>query len=218
MELYLAMDLKGGKVVWGYKGEREHYECIEKHSLVVNSSAPAEVLKTLRPRRVYIADLDAIEGRGRNEIDLPEFVEIAAVDRGYKSRDQALKDTGGKVLPVLGSETYSLREVFDGVFVSLDFKGRLLGSERNLKKALEVLNSFRLKGVIVLDISRVGTSNLNFELVEEVLECSSNPVYAGGGVRDVKDLERLEEMGVKGAIVATAIHRKAIPVSFLKKL
>jgi len=42
--------------------------------------------------------------------------------------------------------------------------------------------------------------------------------YAAGGVRDVDDLIMLKEMGLKGALVATALHRKQISKEAIDKL
>ena len=216
LKLYLAVDIKGGEVVWGCRGEREKYESIDKHSIVVNTSSPAGVLKELKPKRVYVADLDAISGKGGafDVSTLAPLVDELIVDRGYRKREEAEADLS-KFIPVLGSETYDLKNVFDGVFVSLDFKNRFLGG-LSLHKALEILNSYRLRGVIVLDISRVGTGKLNLELVGKVADLSTNPIYVGGGISGLSDIERLEDMGVEGAILATAIHRGKIPPDVLR--
>ncbi len=215
IKLYLALDIKGGRVVWGYRGERESYESINKHSVAVSTSSPTGVLKELKPKRVYVADLDAISGKGSFDVStLAPLVGELIVDRGYKKKGDAEADLS-KFIPVLGSETYDLRNVFDGVFVSLDFKNRFLGG-LSLREALEILNSYRLRGVIVLDISRVGTGKLNIELVEKVASLLTNPIYVGGGISDLSDIERLEEMGVEGAILATAIHRGKIPPDVLR--
>jgi len=215
LKLYLAVDIKGGEVVWGCRGEREKYESIDKHSVVVNTSSPTGVLKELKPKRVYVADLDAISGRGAFDVEiLTPLVDELIADRGYRKREEAEKDVS-KFVPVLGSETYDLRNVFDGVFVSLDFRGRFLGG-LSLREALEILNSYRLRGVIVLDIGRVGTGKLNFELVERIADLSNNAVYAGGGISDLSDIEKLEETGVEGAILATAVHRGKIPPDVLR--
>ncbi|RUM35095.1 MAG: HisA/HisF family protein [Archaeoglobus sp.] len=215
MKVYLAMDVKEGRVVWGHEGRRELYESIDRKSLLVNSSHPLEVVRKLKPKRVYLADLDAIEGKGQfNFWQLVPFVDELIIDRGYRNREKAEEDLKENVIPVLGTETYNLKNVFDGVFVSLDFRKRLLGGV-DLFNAVEILNSFRLKGVIVLDISRVGTGKINFELISTVIDISSNPVYAGGGIGSMQDLQKLEDMGVKGAILATAVHRKKIPVCVL---
>ncbi len=235
MELYLAMDVKRGRVVWGCGGNREKYESIEKHSFV-SSPIPEKVLEEIKPKRIYVADLDAIEKIGKNDLKFLKLVKKAIVDRGFTCREEVVEfqkeikeiiEVNGieagikteinrkKVLPVLGSETYDLRGVLDGTFVSLDFKGKFL-CDLELKEAIELLNTYELEGVIVLDMSSVGKERVNYELISYVLSSSSNPVYAAGGIRGMDDLEKLEEMGVKGAILATAVHKKRIPLKLIR--
>ncbi len=221
MKVYLAMDIKDGKVVWGYRGEREKYEEIEKHSEVVSSSLPELVVSELSPKRVYVADLNAIGGdreKNLNEVfRVAERVKEVIVDRGYANRCDVLRETSllpKNCKPILGTETYDVREAFDGVLVSLDF---FAGKGPEVERTLEWLNSFELEGVIVLDVSKVGTGELNLGLIGKVLDKSENPVYVGGGVSGVEDLELLGSAGVDGVIVATAVHRKKIPLEVLRR-
>ncbi len=68
MEIIFAMDIRGGIVVKGYKGDRERYEPIERHSKICRTSDPLNVIDTIKPRRTYIADLDRILGVGSNSL------------------------------------------------------------------------------------------------------------------------------------------------------
>ncbi len=42
-------------------------------------------------------------------------------------------------------------------------------------------------------------------------------VYVGGGVRDIKDLVELKNLGVSGVLVATALHSGKISIDELKQ-
>jgi phosphoribosylformimino-5-aminoimidazole carboxamide ribotide isomerase len=42
-------------------------------------------------------------------------------------------------------------------------------------------------------------------------------VYVGGGVRDIKDLRELKDVGVFGVLVATALHSRKISLKELKQ-
>ncbi len=42
-------------------------------------------------------------------------------------------------------------------------------------------------------------------------------VFVGGGVRDIKDLVELKNLGVSGVLVATALHSGKISIEELKK-
>jgi len=129
---------------------------------------------------------------------------------------------------VLGTETFDVRRLDEvelklrrNVFVSLDIKGRLLdssGSFTDWRNALEWLNSFKLGGVIVLTLHKVGTaSSLDFDVIEEAVGISDNPVFAGGGVKDVNDLLKAESVGCDGVLVATAVHERVIPLEIVRR-
>jgi phosphoribosylformimino-5-aminoimidazole carboxamide ribotide isomerase len=52
--------------------------------------------------------------------------------------------------------------------------------------------------------------------LKKALEENVN-VYVGGGVRDIDDLIWLENLGVSGVLVATALHSGKISIQDLKK-
>lgn len=217
MRVYFVMDLKDGIAVRGKGGEREKYYPISQRSVAVTSSNPLEVVEQLRPRFLYVADLDRIEGRGDNlELigRLSGIVEELMADCGFRKRHEI---EGLTFKPVLGTETYPVDEIIDGVYVSLDFRGgRLLGGKDEFD-VLETLNSYRLEGVIVLSIDSVGSLKHDFGLTEKVLELSENPVIAAGGIASPEELERLKELGCKGALVATAIHEGLMDAELVKR-
>jgi len=57
-----VLDIFNGAVVHALRGERSRYEAVEKHSKIVSSSDPLEILKIIRPKEVYIADLNRLTG------------------------------------------------------------------------------------------------------------------------------------------------------------
>ncbi|AEA47617.1 HisA/HisF family protein [Archaeoglobus veneficus] len=219
MKVYFVMDILNGEVVRAVRGERQNYRPVHLTSRVVTSSDPLEVVSTLNPKRVYVADLDAIMGRGSNVNTITSMIPLCEeliADCGFRS----VEDTVDlPFTPVLGSETFDLRKIEDGFYVSLDVRDGLMdasNSFNNVEEAVEWLNSFRLKGVIVLSIGNVGTLFPNFRLVEKVVGLSTNPVLAGGGIRSVEDIERAEKMGCDGVLIATAVHEGLIPPDVLR--
>ena len=59
--------------------------------------------------------------------------------------------------------------------------------------------------VIVLDLARVGSGEgVNIDFLKKVIADVGVDVYVGGGVRDINDLVELKNLGVSGALVATA--------------
>jgi phosphoribosylformimino-5-aminoimidazole carboxamide ribotide isomerase len=208
MKLYFAMDISKGSVVLGSKGERRKYKPV---------GSPKTILEKFNPKNIYIADLDKIEGTGSNLQLIEEIAKSYEViaDLGFRKPDE-VRDFN--FIPIIATETFDLRKIYDvegEYYVSLDFKSNSLLGEVDLDSALEILNTLKTV-VIVLMIDRVGTLDANFEIVEYILSRSDNPVIAGGGIRNVKDLEKLKDMGCFGAIIATAIYRGLIPLNYIK--
>jgi phosphoribosylformimino-5-aminoimidazole carboxamide ribotide isomerase len=72
--------------------------------------------------------------------------------------------------------------------------------------------------VIVLDLARVGSGEgINTDFLKKVIAEVGVQVYAGGGVRDIKDIVELRNLGVTGALIATAIHTGKISIDELKQ-
>src|SRR3954453_13213073 len=113
MEIIPVIDLKGGVGVRARRGQRDQYQPIA--TPLSPGSDPLDVargLMTLYPfQNLYIADLDAIEGRGgttatfdRLAAEFPEL--IVWVDNGIAVRHAAdtwLRNKKGRL--VIGSET-----------------------------------------------------------------------------------------------------------------
>jgi len=215
-----VLDLKAGRVVHARAGERAGYLPIR--SRLAESSdvfAVAEGLMSLAVfRRLYIADLDAIEGCGDHATLIARLrqrhpdVELW-VDCGIKTPAAALALAGTGVIPVLGSESFAGAELVGtilaqlgarGCVLSLDYRGdRFVGPP-----ALERNTELWPARVIVMSLSRVGTSaGPDFErLLGTRKYASDRRVFAAGGVRDRADIDHLAAAGITGALVATALH------------
>jgi phosphoribosylformimino-5-aminoimidazole carboxamide ribotide isomerase len=110
------------------------------------------------------------------------------------------------------------------IVVSLDLKGENVISGFELDKfsnPLDLLREFQGMGVdqvIVLDLARVGSSEgVNMPLLKEVLKNRKVKVFVGGGVRDIKDLVELQNIGVFGVLIATALHSERISLEELRR-
>jgi phosphoribosylformimino-5-aminoimidazole carboxamide ribotide isomerase len=72
--------------------------------------------------------------------------------------------------------------------------------------------------IIVLDLARVGSeAGVNMPVLKEVLRNSNGKVFVGGGVRDIKDIVELQNAGVFGVLVATALHSARISLEELRR-
>ncbi len=117
-------------------------------------------------------------------------------------------------------------EIFgsDRVVVSLDLKGDKVLVKLGFDGCLSplcLLQDFKEMGVsqvIVLDLVRVGSGEgVNVDFLKKVIAEVGVDVYVGGGVRDINDLVELKNLGVSGALVATALHTGKISIDELKQ-
>jgi phosphoribosylformimino-5-aminoimidazole carboxamide ribotide isomerase len=198
----------------------------------------AAALKALGFSELYVADLDAIM---RGKVNFAVFKNIAdktglelMVDAGIgnlKKAESVLESHVSKV--IIGTETLPSAslvaeavELFgsEKVMVSLDLMGDrvISGFELGeLKDPMALLREFQEAGVsqiIVLDLRRVGSGEgVNVPFLREVLRNIKVDVYVGGGVRDIKDLMELKDIGVFGVLLATALHSGKISLKELKQ-
>jgi len=71
-----------------------------------------------------------------------------------------------------------------------------------------------IQEVTILDTAAVGTKTgtVTINLCKQIRKRFANlSILTGGGIRGVSDLQLLEESGIDAALVATALHNKAIP-------
>jgi phosphoribosylformimino-5-aminoimidazole carboxamide ribotide isomerase len=222
MRIYFAMDLLDKEVVKAFRGERINYKPVHLSSKLLQKSNPFYVIEKIRPRYLYIADLDRIMGKGDNTSIIEEVsgnVHHLIADCGFK---EPYELEAIKFDPVLGTETFDIRKLANTkkkVFVSLDIKGELLNSSGTFswKDALVWLNSYSLEGVIVLMLHRVGTLSPDFSILEKAVEISANPVFIGGGIGNMDDLISVKEIGCSGVLVSTAVHEKKIPLRIVRQ-
>lgn len=229
MRCIYVLDILNGAVVHAFRGERNRYEPIARYSKIVSSSEPLDILQELHPREVYVADLNLLMGRGEN-LEIIKKISCMTktmADTGI-SKAGDLDRLPASICPILGTETASFQLMEESalqreVVVSLDMKDRrvlsreaLLANQTPLEY-LKRLNHLPLKGVILLELNRVGTSmGLDKAFLEEAKAVSEHPLILGGGVKDEEDLRTLEEMGFSGALVATAVHNGSVPVKWIQ--
>lgn len=226
-----VLDILNGKVVHAVKGEREKYRPIHEFSSVCDSSDPLEIVHDLIPREVYIADLNRLKGTGNNDAIIKQisWKTRSMLDLGASTMDemhigQELSDS-----IVLGTETATrslLESACDfyprSINMSVDIvKGKILTSEPAFQippiELVTMLNSYDIDDLIILELSKVGTSSgINATFLKEVFDHSNHNILLGGGVRDMKDISLLKDIGLEGAIVATSVHNRSIPLDIIQ--
>ena len=215
-----VLDLKEGAVVHARGGDRARYAPVRSR-LGAGSDvfAVAEALLALtRSHALYIADLDAIEGRGDHRDVIARLARRCPkvelwVDEGIAAAEAAIASARSGVIPVLGSESLADAETVGeisarlgsrGCVLSLDYRGeRFLGPP-----ALETRAELWPARVIVMSLSRVGTSGgPDLARLRRMGDAAGgHSIFAAGGIRDRADIDRLAAAGISGALVATALH------------
>ncbi len=228
MEIIFAMDIRGGIVVKGYKGDRERYEPIERHSKKCTTSDPLSVIDVIKPRRTYIADLDRILGSGNNSLIIKSLSSHTKtlIDVGIKQlNDVREADRIGNVV-IIGTETGNLAVIRAAqsmsVAVSIDITaGRVISPDPALSgdplEIIEKMNLYKMRELIVLNINLVGTKQgVDYDFIERVIEVSGHPIIIAGGIKNGDDLDRLEDLGAAGVVLSTAIHEEILPVDLVR--
>lgn len=179
---------------------------------------------------LYVADLDGIEGRGRN-IDLPAKIASALpgvtlwIDDGTRAAEAASRvavEPGVQL--VIGTESLAgaedvtvLRRVpRDGYVLSLDFKGNDFCGPSNVLCEPQHWPD----GVIVMTLARVGAGEgPDLDRIRDVIaRAQGRRVYAAGGVRGRDDIEALHRAGAAGVLIATALHTGKLKAGDLKEI
>lgn len=238
MKVIPVIDILNGKAVHAVRGIRNQYQPLQ--SSLCNSAEPlavAEAFRNLGFNLLYVADLDAIIDCSTN---FEVFRQISAktgltllVDAGITNLERANKllETGVSKL-IIGTETLQNKDFVakavqefgsNHILISLDLKGEKVLTRPEFdgpKNVISLLEEFKATGVlqvIVLDLLRVGSGEgVNLDFIKKAMDVGLD-VYVGGGVRNIQDLVELKNIGVSGALVATALHSGKITIKQLKE-
>lgn len=230
MPVIPVIDLLGGVVVRAVRGERGRYGPVR--SVLAPGHGPLAMAAALREATgcpaMYVADLDALLGRGDNRPLLRAMAHAAScelwVDAGAACAHSALEllEAGaGRV--VAGTE--SLRSLEDlaamgqalspeKLLVSVDvLHGVLMSEAAGLRgvpplEGLGLLAATGVRRFILLALDAVGTGNgPDWELLARARALLPDAVLVlGGGVRNMEDIRRAGALGLDGMLTATALH------------
>ena len=218
MDIIPVIDLRGGVVVHARMGRRDEYRPIR--TSLSPTSDPVDVVRGLFSiypfATLYVADLDAIEGRGDNHMALERlnaaFPGLTLwVDNGAARLAEAERWLAAGIGHlVLGSESQAdaalvRRYAADPrVVLSLDFRGAAFQGPREL-----LADAAGWPGkVIAMTLAKVGSgTGPDLDVLAAVRKAGeTRMIYAAGGVRDAADLAALERAGIAGALVASCLH------------
>jgi phosphoribosylformimino-5-aminoimidazole carboxamide ribotide isomerase len=229
-----VIDLLNGAVVHAKQGARHNYQPIK--SLLTASSQPLDVVAALLDlypfTQLYIADLNAIQKLTSNN-----FAAVSAIATRFP-RLEIWLDAGLQTFPhasirhIFGSENFAHLEDYLAIkeegILSLDFMPESILDKPILDEnacsasqypcafqgGAEFLENAKYwpKKVIVMALAQVGANaGVNVDLLQKILALKTDQnIYAAGGVRGLGDLITLRNIGVHGALIATALHQLQI--------
>ncbi|RZN38030.1 MAG: phosphoribosylformimino-5-aminoimidazole carboxamide ribotide isomerase [Methanosarcinales archaeon] len=231
----LVLDIFDGIVVHAVRGMREQYLPIKGASSVCETSDAVEIVRALNPDEVYAADLNRIRELAAGD-NFPVVRDVSnycktILSCGIRSAEDALLGLEIADTVTIGTENADFNvigqacELADDasrLHVNIDLmNGKILTNTKIALTPLEAvdkLNDYPINHLIIIDLTKVGTeSGINTGFLEEAVARSDHPIIFGGGVRDMDDLNLLRDIGVAGALVATGVHNREIPVEMLRE-
>ncbi|GAB3538818.1 bifunctional 1-(5-phosphoribosyl)-5-((5-phosphoribosylamino) methylidenea mino)imidazole-4-carboxamide isomerase/phosphoribosylanthranilate isomerase PriA [Arthrobacter tecti] len=181
---------------------------------------------------VHLVDLDAAFGRGSNrellrkvvaELDIK--VELSGGIRDDASLEEALElgaeriNLGTAALENPEWTASAIARYGDAIAVGLDVRGTTLAARGwteeggDLWEVLARLEDVGCARYVVTDVTKDGTlRGPNLQLLRDVLEKTTRPVVASGGISSLDDLAALRQLvpeGLEGAIVGKALYAGA---------
>lgn len=220
-----AIDLKDGRCVRLRQGDMAA-------ETVYSEDVPAVALRWQEAGAgvIHVVDLNgAVDGEPRNLPQIESVLKTVSVKVQVGGGIRTIQTVrrylqAGVSRVVLGTAALTDRALleqackeFPGrILLGLDarngnvaVKGWTAVSETRAIDLLKELSGLAIGAVVYTDISRDGMlSGPNIQALKEVVECSSFPVIASGGMTRVEDLRAVQSLGprIEGAIVGKALY------------
>ncbi len=231
MQLYPAIDMKGGKCVRLTQGMFDQMK--------VYSDSPADMAKLWVSKGasfLHIVDLDgALAGYSVNEAAIKAITECVDIPvqlgGGIRTREAVAHMLDlGITRCIIGTKAVERPEFIkelveefgtDAIVVGVDAKDGMVAVE-GWEKVSELsaidlcmqMKSFGVSHIVYTDISRDGTlTGPNVTYTQELTERTGLNVIASGGVSGMDDLIRLSDAGIKGAIIGKALYENRIDLA-----
>ena len=224
LELLPAVDVAAGKAVRLTQGEAGSEE---------DFGHPLEAAKQwidAGAEWIHLVDLDAAFGRGNNQSVIAEVVanagdvkiELSGGIRDDESLDRAIAlgakrvNLGTAALENPEWTASAIARYGDQIAVGLDVRGTTLAARGwtqeggDLYEVLERLDADGCARYVVTDVTKDGTlRGPNLDLLRSVMEKTSKPVVASGGISSLEDIAALRELvplGLEGAILGKSLY------------
>jgi len=222
-----AIDLRGGRCVRLLRGDPSHATVYGD-----DPTAMAKRFEEAGAPMLHVVDLDAALGEGDNRgaiLSICETVSIPVQTGGglHEPHDVDRVLTLGAARAVLGTAAArdpefvrrAVGEHGDRVVVALDTRdGKVMvrgwrDAAGPLERFLPALDSAGAPRFLITSIGSDGTlEGPDLPLYAQVLELTSKPVIASGGVATAADLEALAALGVEAAVVGKALYEGTLTI------
>jgi len=182
-------------------------------------------------RRLHLVDLDAATGHGSNFPLIRDMLADANVPvqvGGGVRTDDRVEDllAAGASRVIVGTRALEERDWLaelahrhpHELIVACDVRERRVTTRGwahtlpvDILDVVEDLSVLPLGGLLVTAVHKEGQlGGTDLPLMEDVVEVSSFPVYASGGVTSMQDLRALEHRGLAGAVIGMALYTGAL--------
>lgn len=223
MDIFPAIDLRGGQVVRLYQGDYDKETVYAADPCAVARDFIAAGAKCL-----HVVDLD-----GARDGTLANFESIAAIARqgglymevggGIRDEDRIRRyldlGVGRCILGTIAVKDFAftkrMAEVYgDRIAVGVDARDGCVAvngwKELSEEKGVDFCRRLRdagVRAVIYTDISRDGAEQgTNLDLYRELAKIDGLAVTASGGVSSIEELRQLKAIGTQAAILGKALY------------
>ena len=223
MQIFPAIDLRGGQVVRLYQGDYDRETVYAADPCAVARSFLAAGAKYL-----HVVDLD-----GARDGMLANFETIAAIVKqgglyievggGIRTEDRIRQyldlGVGRCILGTIAVKDFAFTERMartygDRIAVGVDARDGYVAvsgwKELSAERGVDFCRRLRdagVKTVIYTDISRDGAEQgTNLDLYQQLAEIQGLDITASGGVSSIEELKELQRIGTRAAILGKALY------------
>ena len=223
MQIFPAIDLRGGQVVRLYQGDYDKETIYGQ-----DPCAAARDFLAAGAKHLHVVDLD-----GARDGTLANFDSIAAIAKqgglymevggGIRTEERIRQyldlGVGRCILGTVAVKDFDftarMAQKYGGqIAVGVDARDGYVAvngwKELSRERGMDICRRLRDAGVrtvIYTDISRDGAGRgTNLELYEELVQIEGLDITASGGVSSLEELRRLERTGVRAAILGKALY------------
>ena len=234
MQIFPAIDLRGGQVVRLYQGDYD-----QETVYAADPCAVARDFLAAGARYLHVVDLD-----GARDGTLANFETIAALIRqgglyievggGIRTEERIRRyldlGLGRCILGTIAVKDFAFTERMakkygDRIAVGVDARDGFVAvsgwKELSAERGVDFCRRLRdagVKTVIYTDISRDGAEQgTNLDLYRELAEIEGLDITASGGVSSIEELRELQTIGTKAAILGKALYTGRLDLKTVMK-